>query len=214
MSLPIDSALSAQGELDKDSGQWNQLTQEAHSPNNPDVSASDKQLSEFFETVAPKAKRFAMSMTRRWCEAEELVQEAFLRMAQAVQNNAQHQSSEGAIRSRKSYLFTTIRNLAIDKIRKSSRQNHEARELDSLVDPGLHQQHHLEQLESAIATAMNNMQSPWADALKLKINGELTYAEIAQVLDATTDQVRGWLFRARKNLANELKRQGLLESNP
>lgn len=205
MSLPIESALSARGEL-ADGTNWEQLGSDPESPESASRTDSAHELAEFFETVAPQAKRFAMSMTRRWCLAEELVQEAFLRLAQATQP-----SETKSIRSKKSYLFATIRNLAIDAIRKTSRHTMESRELDSVAGPQTNQQHQLQQLESAIANIINAMQHPLGDALRLKINGDLTYAEIAEVLNATSDQVRGWIFRGRKKLANELRQQGLLE---
>lgn len=214
MSMPIDSALAASGEINSNSDQWKRLARQIDLPENETTSEPARELAAFFEEVAPQAKRFAMSMIHRWCEAEEIVQEAFLRMARVMHQPAPDNTTVTTVRSRKSYLFTTIRNLAIDSLRKSDRRNLETREMDTLSGSrdSYQQEQKLLQLESAVTAIMESIQSPWSDALKLKINAELSYAEIAEVLQATTDQVRGWIFRGRKQLAAELKQQGLLDN--
>ena len=39
---------------------------------------------------------------------------------------------------------------------------------------------------------------------------DLTYEQIATVLDCTKAQVRTWIFRARRQLSDELAKRGLL----
>ncbi len=169
-------------------------------------------LDRFFRTVAPQAKRFAMSITRRWCDAEELVQEACFRMTRTEQD----EQREVDLRHRKAYLFRTIRNLAIDRQRNRQRRQTESRSLDSIAaqpkPSPARQQRQLEGIEQAVTEVCQTMPAQWNDALKLKVNGKLSYSEIAEVLDATPGQVRGWIYRARKKLAAELEQRGLLES--
>lgn len=221
MSLPLKSALdSASKSPEEDSGDnvWQQTGSDQGSSPRPQfdfTAEASESLAGFFESIAPQATRFAMSITRRWCEAEELVQESFFRIARAEKKS----ESEGPERqiaagSRKSYLFTTIRNLAIDRIRKAKRRPVEQRELDTIAGPTRRlereQQSSLRQLETTVESSFENMPTQWADAIKLKINGELSYVEIAAVLEATTDQVRGWIYRARKQIAAELRQKGLI----
>lgn len=221
MSLPLKSAPDDEqpclraNPLDR-ARKDESLDQESSPQTTTEISlGASESLARFFESIAPQAKRFAMSMTRRWCEAEELVQESFFRIAKAESAaDTLDQVHLASTSSRKSYLFTTIRNLAIDRIRTSKRRPQEQRELDSLAGPKRRleseQTRSLQQLETSIDASLETMPTQWAEALKLKINGELTYGEIAEVLEATTDQVRGWIYRARKQLANELNQQGLL----
>ena len=60
-------------------------------------------------------------------------------------------------------------------------------------------------LNNQILTLMGQMPAAWSEALKLKINGQLSYADIATVMDATRDQVRTWIYRGRRFLESELK---------
>ena len=169
-------------------------------------------LESFFGTVAQQATRFARSIAPQWWDAEEMVQEACFRMMRAEQANSGVVPSH----SRKAYLFRTIRNLAIDRQRKASRRPVENRPLDALPAendqcPG-QQQRRLRRMEQAIESSCATMPSGWADALKMKVNGKLSYADIAEALGATPDQVRGWIYRARKQLARDLQQQGLMET--
>ncbi|MEL7497891.1 MAG: sigma-70 family RNA polymerase sigma factor [Planctomycetota bacterium] len=219
MSLPIKSELASADEalninVPDDRDPWKTGSRSIDSSMSPpEVSQyeSAESLADFFEKIAPQAKRFAMSMTHRWCDAEELVQESFFRMTRTEQQ-ATEDSQTSVVRSRKSYLFTTIRNLAIDRSRSSSIRRTEHRELDALVDHRANENRgqQLQTMEATIGDSLAGMPETWADALKLKVNGELTYAEIANVLNATTDQIRGWIYRARKVIANDLRQKGLI----
>ena len=219
MSLPLTSAFDGESRGPNEGGieqvaEHRSLEQKTSQRMGDIANNTSESLAQFFESVAPQAKRFAMSMTRRWCEAEELVQESFFRIAK-VESSAHASEVANTVtpNSRKSYLFSTIRNLAIDRIRKSRTRPHVARELDSLAGPTrrneVEQFRNLQRLEGAIESSFDAMPMQWSEALKLKVNGELTYNEIAEVLEATPDQVRGWIYRARKQLAAELNEQGL-----
>lgn len=201
MSLPLESASQP---VDRESSMPDPaITQ----PDGPDVRASGSvdDFTSFCETVAPAAKRFAMSLVHRWCEAEELVQEAFFRMTRAEHGDRPAFDKPGA--SRKAYLFMTIRNLAIDDSRKRQRRPMEPADLDQVAAKPVVRED-LGSIEAAINQVFSQMPDSWSHALKLKVNAELSYQEIAEVLEATHAQIRGWIFRARKLLANELQRQG------
>lgn len=207
MSLPIDSA-PADDLLDAGG---RSLAGESHrSSVDPPAQMSEASdaadsLATFFGNVAPQARRFAMSLVRRWNEAEELVQEAFLRLTQ----REKHQASSCPA-ARKGFLFTTIRNLAIDGYRQQQRRPRAEINLDHLGAPKTTTGPALEKLEAVVDQTLQQMNRCWSDALQLKLNGGLTYAEIAEVLDASPAQVRGWIYRARQDLAQALNQSGLL----
>ncbi len=66
-----------------------------------------------------------------------------------------------------------------------------------------------QQLETQIEQWLEQLPPEWADALKLKVNGQLSYAEIADVMNATHAQVRTWIYRARRQLETELNKTGI-----
>ena len=180
--------------------------------NKPAIEQSgDTQMSASMEALycqyAPQGKRYAFSMLRHSTDAEEVTQEAFCRL---LSKSAEWEvdECESRLQNFPALFFTTLRNLCIDLIRKNQRQRQVS--LDATVEPAA--KSHSDdsrQLETQVIAIMNQMPDQWSDALKLKINGQLSYAEIARVLDVTHAQIRTWIYRARRHLETELKKAGL-----
>jgi RNA polymerase sigma factor (sigma-70 family) len=100
--------------------------------------------------------------------------------------------------------FATVRNLCVDVIRHRQR-----RPTMSLIDVAVEptsagETDELAQLQRAIRDAIDDLPKPWADALRLRVDGNLAYDEIATVLKCTKPQVRTWIFRGRRQLEREL----------
>ena len=147
-----------------------------------------------------------MSIVRRWSDAEEIVQEAFCRLIQADQNRETTLNTNS-----NALLFTTIRNLAIDQLRKQGRRRFETIETSQLAArTNGSDNERLAKLELGVEEILQQMPEQWSEALQLKVNGGLSYAEITRVLQATHAQVRTWIYRARQRLAEELSQKGLL----
>jgi len=199
MSMPFDSAIS-------DAKEFVSKSAELHPEmDNGESCAIDAR---FFDQHAQRATRYAMSLIRCWADAEEVTQEAFCRLIE--KEAIEKVDNESAARA---ILFTTVRNLSVDRLRKLGRQKFEP--FDEQILPaktsGLSGAG-LEQLETSVSTAIQELPEEWAEALQLKVNANLSYDEIANVLSATKNQVRMWIFRARKQLQAELKKSGLLEN--
>jgi RNA polymerase sigma factor (sigma-70 family) len=192
MSIPFDSALSETG------------SDTAGRQHDTHPSESSALLESFCAEFAPLAARYAMSIVRCWSDAEEIVQEAFCRMIQVgrdIENEA----------AGKAMLFAIVRNLAIDQLRKNGRRRFEAVDTSQIEKTKQStDETNLERLEKGIQEGFKMMPNQWSDALQLKINAELSYDEIASVLNATHAQVRTWIYRARKQLEKDLRQQGLL----
>lgn len=239
MSIPIDAALKQS--VQSDALPNNMAVQECVSEQveavQPDSvqsrldsglsrtpSIADAVLQSFCDEVAPQATRYAMSIVRRWVDAEEIVQEAFCKLIDSrhfefsVNSQETNTESEAKVKAKKALLFKTVRNLAIDRLRKNKNRSIEAVDTHLIADPNRngHSDPHgkrLEQLESCVEAILKTMPSQWSEALQLKINGELSYQEISEVMNATHAQIRTWIFRARKSLHAELKQQGFLDSH-
>ena len=199
MSIPFDAALSETAEVMSDDAS---STNAADQPDNLNRNESTEAL---YREYAPNAIRYAMSIVRSWSDAEELVQEAFCRMIRASNTKTDQES--------RAMLFAIVRNLSLDLLRKNKRRRFEPVEANQIPSQRVKSdEHRLKKLETEIQVSLGKMPPQWADALQLKINGGLSYAEISNVLKATHSQIRTWIYRARKHLEQDLIQQGLLAS--
>ncbi|GMV93988.1 MAG: RNA polymerase sigma factor [Candidatus Hydrogenedentota bacterium] len=142
---------------------------------------------------------YAYGMVRNSHEAEDIVQESLFRLYQAMR--ARKLRPGGSTRS---FLFAIAHNLAADNRRR-------ARPSVPLEDSFLAQHNGAtessllrEQLNRALADLPANHRS----ALMLREFGDLRYAEIAETLGASLDEVKVWIHRGRKRLATLLDRDG------
>ena len=194
MSIPFDSAFPGTGsELESPPGD------EERQPNAEGTLSNSES---FCEGIAPQATRYAMSIVRVWADAEEVVQEAFCRLLQS------ERVTDGFD---KALLFTTVRNLAIDQLRKQKRRRFEPLDVGQIPNTKVHSdESSLQRLEHGVQAILKDLPDQWSDALQLKTNGGLSYDEISNVMGATHAQVRTWIHRARKQLEKDLNEQGLL----
>ena len=164
------------------------------------------ELEELHRRYAPQGIRYAFSMLRNRADAEEVTQEAFCRLW-AAHPQWQEMTGNGVAQELQTQFpplfFTTIRNQCIDQIRKRQRQRQVS--LESTPEPVSKRTTDVSELDQQIVQLLSQLPDNWADALKLKVNGRLSYAEIASVLGATHAQVRTWIYRARRRLAAELE---------
>jgi RNA polymerase sigma-70 factor, ECF subfamily len=135
-------------------------------------------------------------------DAEDMVQETFLRWQQIPQTNVQ---------SAKNYLATTITRLCIDQLR-SARVRREQYIGPWLPEPLLTQQDPAEQVELADSLSvaflvMLERLSPIERAVfLLREVFEYDYPEIAQIVDKTPENCRQILRRSRQHLTTERPR--------
>lgn len=201
MSIPFDSAIP---ETDSELG-----SNPENADRKPDSKRTCGNAESFCGEIAPDATRYAMSIVRIWADAEEIVQEAFCRLLQS--NRLSGSPDRDAKSSDKAMLFATVRNLAIDQLRKQKRRRFEPLDMGQIASTKtLPHETRLQQLEQSVQAILKDLPNQWSDALQLKVNGGLSYEQIASVLDATHAQVRTWIYRARKQLEKDLNQQGLL----
>jgi len=134
--------------------------------------------SEWEEWVAANAPRFllfARQLARREADAQDLVQEAVVESWGRQPNG---------LLPPVALVFATIRRRAIDLARsddrRTDREAHASREAPQLwLDSGVEDRERSRLLEQA----MSNMPEIYRDVVTLKVWGELTFAEIAEVLE-------------------------------
>lgn len=147
--------------------------------------------------------------------AEDLAQETFLR----VLKNAPRYKPKAAF---KNWLYTIATNLSRNEIRNRTRRNTYL--LDDMVDEGQDIYHSaimtdsrhqpdilLEKKErqQLIKKALNQLPDNQRIALTLVTYQELSYDEIAEILECTVGAVKSLIHRARQNMKKQLIKVGI-----
>ncbi len=151
--------------------------------------------------------RVAFSVTRNAAEAEDAVQEAFLRVLK-------HQSRLGEIRDYRVWLVRIVWNIVLDRKRRAkTRPENEdlsdhARVLPS-GDPGADQSVISMEERGRIMALIDRLPHREREALLLSAVEELSTAEIAAVLGTTESSIRSRIFRARRELSGLLEQEGI-----
>ncbi|MCG8567131.1 MAG: sigma-70 family RNA polymerase sigma factor [Desulfobacterales bacterium] len=130
--------------------------------------------------------------------AEDICQETFLRLYRAL-----HHEQREDIRIRP-YLFSIARNLCHDHYKKKAPESRaEPPEIPDLQTPLalLKKREGLDALSQAVGRLPENQKC----AVLLRHTRELSYAEIAQVMNTSVSAVESLLVRARKNLKTMLQ---------
>ena len=146
----------------------------------------------------PRAYGFALALTGEPARAEDLCQEAYLRI---LTSKREIDTARPLI----ALLARIIRNLHLSEARRSNPVHLEVPE--SVVDEHLAPPPAVASRREAAASvhaALDRLKPLWRAALYLKDGLGLTYAEISDVTGMTTDVVRVTLHRARKRVRTSL----------
>jgi RNA polymerase sigma-70 factor, ECF subfamily len=152
--------------------------------------------------------RYAMALSRNSATAEDLVQETCLR-ALSAKNQLRPDSNH------KSWLFTILRNIWLNELRK---RRWTTQTLDSefdgaapsipasaCCDPHLH---YVSKLEvELVREAIQQLPPEFREIILLREYEELSYQEIAEILQCPTGTVMSRLARARSRLRSVLAKQ-------
>jgi RNA polymerase sigma-70 factor, ECF subfamily len=144
---------------------------------------------------------YALVLTRNHAEAENLVHETYVRAIQAM-------GRLRADRNVKSWLFTILRNLWLNQLRERKSGLHVS-DLDVDDDPGAEiirpskdrQETYRRNTEAKrVRAAIQKLPAEFREVILLREYGELSYWEIARVLDCPAGTVMLRLRRARNKL--------------
>jgi RNA polymerase sigma-70 factor (ECF subfamily) len=151
--------------------------------------------------------RVAFSVTRNAAEAEDAVQETFLRVLK-------HESRLAEIRDYRVWLVRIVWNIVLDRKRRAkTRPENEdiadhARSLPS-ADRAADQTAISAQEQARILALIDQLPRPEREAVLLSAVQELTTAEIAATLGTTESSIRSRIFRARRQLSVLLEKEGI-----
>ncbi len=143
---------------------------------------------------------YVLRQVHNRAEAEDIAQEALLRLFRMARNGRLRPSA-GTPRA---LLFSIAHNLAVDYHRKA--RPGATQVPASCEPPSRNAERGL--LRDQIDRALAELPESHRSAVLLREFGELSYAEIGKTLNATGSQVKTWIYRARKQLAQLLDRDG------
>lgn len=157
-------------------------------------------LGEAFTELREPVCRYLLALGLGPSEAEEVVQETFLRLCQ-------HLGSEGPQLNLRGWVFRVAHNLARDEHRRRRRQP--SQPLDdglSNADPRAtpEQQLIVRERTRRLGKALARLPVHQQECLHLRAEG-LRYREIAEVLGAGVSTVAEWVQQALKTLGKEMR---------
>lgn len=155
-------------------------------------------IPELYGELRPRAFAIAYQMLGSVSEAEDVVQEAFLRMHQTLQRDEQ-------IASPRAYVATLVTRLAIDQLR-SARVRRERYVGEWLPEPLVTDPSPAEHAETADSLSLaflvllESLSPRQRAAFLLREVFEYPYAEVAEIIGTDVDGTRHLVARARNHL--------------
>ena len=162
----------------------------------------EQKTTELFELFYEPVYRYARSLIGSQAEAEDLAQEAFLRLYTSLQEGQ-------AIGNARSWVFRVAHNLAIDHLRRASHLEQAVPEVWQMseerpdVAPNAEQRMIEQERRQRLRRAMMRLSPQERYCLDLRAEG-LSYREIAEVLGVSVSSVNTFLSRGIKKIAGEL----------
>lgn len=164
--------------------------------------AEEEALAALVDQYATTLYRVAFSVLRNQSDAEDAVQEAFLRVLR-------HRETLGEIRDHRVWLIRIVWNIVLDRKRRAKTRP-ETDDISDLArvlptsgltseDRAAAAQHH-----AHVLACVEQLPAREREVMVLSAFEELSSVEIAAVLDVTESSVRSRLFRARNLLAGLL----------
>jgi RNA polymerase sigma-70 factor (ECF subfamily) len=149
--------------------------------------------------------RVAYSVTRNSAEAEDIVQETFLRVLK-------HQGKLDEIRDARVWLVRIAWNLSLDRKRRSKARP-ETEDIADLVRTLASAERRADeevissQEHARVLALIDQLPEKERQALLLSALEELSTSEIASICSTTESSIRSRIFRARRELAELLNKQ-------
>jgi RNA polymerase sigma factor (sigma-70 family) len=148
--------------------------------------------------LAPRAFAVALRLLQDRAEAEDVTQEAMLRLWQIAPKWQQEQAKPST------WLFTVVRNLCLDRLRRPAHQG--LTEADDPADgaPSAHERLQGSARRDALTQALSELPPRQRLAVELRHLEELSNPEIAAVMDIGVEAVESLVARGKRALTQRL----------
>ncbi len=169
----------------------------------PQTAGSEIDLAALVETYSALLFRVSHSVLRNQAEAEDVVQDAFVRVIE-------HRLSLPAVRDMRVWLVRIAWNLALDRRRRIRPEQMDELFAESLVGNNLPADVALNEAQRMKAVFREIERLPRAERQVLLLSAleELETVEMAQIMGKSESAVRALLFRARTRLRTRLDKGG------
>jgi RNA polymerase sigma-70 factor, ECF subfamily len=166
-----------------------------------EVARSEIDLAALVETHSALLFRVAYSILRSRAEAEDIVQDVFVRVLE-------HRRSLLAVRDMRVWLIRIAWNLAIDRRRRIRPEQFDESFAESLVASSVPADEALDEAQrlKSVLYELERLPKIERHVLLLSAIEELGMAEMAEVLGRSESAVRALLFRARARLRERLEK--------
>jgi RNA polymerase sigma-70 factor (ECF subfamily) len=138
-------------------------------------------LTRLHTDYAISAYRFAWSVTKDEPMAQEVVQELFLKLARDADAITRAQSERAVI-------FTMVRNLALDALRRRAREEKALSQWEEQV-PAWFEPSHDDETHQQLVTALAALPEEQSSVVHLHVWEEMTFREIGELLALPTQTV-------------------------
>jgi len=162
----------------------------------------EDQIAGLFDEMQGPLYRYLLSLSVNSAEADEIVQETFLRLYK-------HLTAGGREDNLRGWLFRVARNISVTEFRKRNHrpvanEDYWVEATESNADPARNPEELLVWKESMarVHAAISELSGQQKECLYLRAEG-FRYREIAEILDVTTSTVVEYLRRAINKLAKE-----------
>jgi len=162
-----------------------------------DFIASHENWKNCFSEVAPGLLLFARQWVQSAADAEDIVQEAFVKFWRRNHNI-----------DNRALLYSAVRSIALDFIRRDKRRARREATAFAEADPTIEPHFELEDdTQSALAAAVESLPRDQREVLVLKIWNDLTFSEIAGALRISQNTAASRYRYALSNLKKSLQPQ-------
>jgi len=138
----------------------------------------------------------ACYLLRDRSEAQDVAQETFVKLWHRLDDVNKKQA--------RAWLMKVTRNACLDRLRQR-RSTTDVTETIAAVDPGPGQNLHHQQLGEWLQRAIGNLKEPYRSLVLLRDVQQNSYQDVANTLELSLDQVKVYLYRARRVLRERLQ---------
>ena len=183
----------------------------------PDAKPAPSEWRVWLETHGPKLLLFARQQTRSHEDAEDVFQDAILKLIEKVRND----EFVGGPEAWQPYLYTTIRRLAIDLSRRDDRRKRREDVVGTDVGDAQSESFHPwfdsessdDETRTQLEEKLKELPEKFAEVIVMKFWGERTFAEIGEVLgisqNTAASRYRYGLEALKKSLGGARRRGDL-----
>jgi RNA polymerase sigma-70 factor, ECF subfamily len=171
----------------------------------------------WLETHGPRMLLFARQQTRSHQDAEDVLQDAIVKLVEKIRND----EFVGGPEAWQPYLYTTIRRLAIDLSRRDDRRKRREDTVSIETGDAIHEEFHPwfesessdDETRVQLEDKLKDIPQKFSEVIIMKIWGERTFAEIGEILgisqNTAASRYRYGLEALKKSLGSARRRGDL-----